>query len=87
MSQSKTLKAFIPDLDKKMKGFGIHPKFFAEMRALVEYGTRPGSELLTRLAHVTNYKACFDSLLAELSQPVVHRFPPIDHFESIEVLP
>lgn len=84
---SRTLKAFIPDLDKKLRDFGIHPRFFDEMHELVEFGTRPGKDLLMRLSRITNYKACLDSLLAELSQPVAHRFPPITHFESIEVLP
>lgn len=80
------MKAFIPDLDRKLANFGIHPKFFGQMRALVEHGTRPGKELLTRLRRVKNYKACLDSLLAELSQPVIQRhFPPaVDHFDSIE---
>ena len=80
-------KAFIPDLDRKLGNFGVPPKFFGEMRALVEYGTRPSKELLTRLNHVKNYKTCLDSLLAELSRPFIqqHFPPPVDHFESIEV--
>jgi hypothetical protein len=83
------MKAFIPDLDRKLGNFGIHPKFFGEMRALVEYGTRPSGELRTRLKHVRNYKTCLDSLLAELSEPVIRQhFPPsVRHFESIEVTP
>jgi hypothetical protein len=81
------MKAFIPDLTEKLSGFGIHPKFHDEMRALVEEGKRPSDELRKRLRHVQNYKACLNSLLAELSKPVIEKhFPPaVDHYESIEV--
>jgi len=66
----------------KLKQFGIHPKFHAEFQALVK-GKRPGEELRTRLKHVKNYRACLDSILAELSAPVLQQhFPP--HFESIQ---
>jgi len=35
---------------------------------------------------VTNYKAALDTILAELSKQVKHRFPPpLRHHESLEV--
>jgi len=81
------LKAFIPNMDTKLRHFGIHPRFFGEFRALVEEGTPPSRELGRRLLCVENYKACLNSLLAELSQPVIQKhFPPaVDHFESVEI--
>jgi hypothetical protein len=64
----------------------IHPAFWPEMKALVFKGTRPNGELLTRLHHVTNYKAALDTILAELSKQVKHKFPPpVRHYESLEV--
>jgi len=81
------MKAFIPNLDAKLRNFGINPRFFGQLRALIEEGTRPRGELATRLRHVENYKACLDSLLAELSQPVIERHfpPPVSHFVSLEI--
>jgi hypothetical protein len=65
---------------------GIHPKFWTAMKALVFENRRPGKELLTRLHHVTNYKAAFDAILAEMSKQVTHKFPPkVQHYESVEV--
>ena len=82
------MRAHIPNLDTKLRNFGVHPKFFGEFHALVEQGTPPGRELGARLACVENYKACLASLLAELSQPVIQKhFPPsVDHFDSLEVV-
>jgi hypothetical protein len=63
---------------KTLQSFGIHPKFFGEMRALVEHGTRPSQTLRTRLKQ--DYKPCLDSLLAELSQPILAKhFPEVTH--------
>lgn len=80
--------AHIPNLEKRLAAFDIAPKFFNEFRALVEGGARPSKELRTRLKHVANYKAALDSILAELSQPVIaQHFPPqTDHFESLEIV-
>jgi hypothetical protein len=61
----------------------IHPAFWPEMKALVFDGVRPSSELRTRLRCVVNYKAAFDTILAELSKQVTHKFPP--KYESLEV--
>jgi hypothetical protein len=64
----------------------IHPTFWPEMKALVFQGTRPSRELLTRLRHVVNYKAALDTILAELSKQLKHKFPPkVPHYESLEV--
>jgi len=79
--------AHISDLKRKLRTFDIHPKFDEEFRALIEDGTPPSHELGVRLSSVANYKACLDSLLAELSQPVIQQhFPPsVDHFESLNL--
>jgi hypothetical protein len=64
----------------------IHPKFWPEMKALVFDGRRPSAELKTRLNHVLNYKTALDTILAELSKQVKHKFPPpVHHYESLEV--
>ena len=56
------------------------------MKALVFDHVRPSKELLTRLRHVANYKAAFDTILAELSKQVKHKFPPkVKRYESLEV--
>jgi len=70
------VKAFVPDLEAKLRSFDINPKFFEEFRGLIEEGIRPSQALRTRLARAKKYRACLDSLLTELSQPVAHRFPP-----------
>jgi hypothetical protein len=65
---------------------GVHPKFWPEMKALVLHGERPGRELLTRLFNVANYKAAYDTILAELSRQSPHKFPPpVSQFQSLEV--
>lgn len=73
-------------MQKKLIAFGIDPKFHAEFHALVERGTPPSHELGVRLER-GNYKACLNSILAELSQPVIQKhFPPsVTHFESLEI--
>jgi hypothetical protein len=62
----------------------IHPTFWSEMKALVFNHVRPSKSLLTRLHHVTNYKAAYDAILDELSKGVRHKFPP-KRYESLEV--
>ncbi len=60
--------------------------FWPQMKALVFDGTRPSRTLLTRLRRVTNYKAALDTILAELSKQVKHRFPPpLRHHKPLEV--
>ena len=60
--------------------------FWLQMKALVFDGTRPSRTLLTRLRRVTNYKAALDTILAELSKQVKHRFPPpLRHHKPLEV--
>ena len=49
---------------------------WGEWQALVFDGTRPSAELLYRLHNVGKYIAAFNSVLAELSKQVKHRFPP-----------
>jgi len=73
-------------LELVLEQHDINPAFWPEMKALVFKGKRPSGELLTRLRHVTNYKAALDTILAELSKQVKHRFPPpLRHHESLEV--
>jgi hypothetical protein len=49
------------------------------MHGLVEEGHRPCKELRTRLNRVRNYKAALNEILAELSKPLRHKFPPADY--------
>jgi hypothetical protein len=73
-------------LELILKQNDIHPAFWPEMKALVFDHARPSKELLTRLHHVSNYKAAFDTILAELSKQVKHKFPPkVKRYESLEV--
>ena len=71
--------AQLPKLDTILKRRKIHPKFWPEFHGLVEDGQRPGKELRTRLKRVTNYKAAFNDILAELSKGLEHKFPPADY--------
>lgn len=70
------MKAFIPNLEAKLTNYRIDPRFFAEMRSLVEQGTRPSDELRRLLKHTRNYVDCLDSLLTELSRPVIDKHLP-----------
>ena len=64
----------------------IHPDFWPEFKALVFDGTRPSDGLLVRLRSVVNYKTALDTVMAELSKQVKHKFPPkVKHFKSLEV--
>lgn len=79
------MRAQLPNLSEIFKRHGIHPKFHAALRALVESGKRPGRELLTRLEHVDNYKAALNEMKAELSKPLGLRFPPV-HYKCLDLL-
>jgi len=59
-----------------LKQHAIDKAYWPEMKALVFYGKRPGSELLHRLHNVGNYANCLDAILTELSKGITHRFPP-----------
>ena len=76
--------AQVPTLNEILRRHAIHPKFHEEFRALVEEGRRPSAELRTRLDCVTNYQAALDEVLAGLSAPLDHQFPP-DTFESLDL--
>ena len=67
-------------LEAILKQHAIDRGFRGEMRNLVLYGKRPGTELLRRLHNVGNCMACLDAILTELSKPVLrkHKFPPQD---------
>ena len=71
--------AHLPNLNALLKRHKIHPKFWPEMHGLVEEGHRPCKELRTRLHRVSNYKAALNEILAELSKPLKHKFPPADY--------
>ena len=82
--------AHLPNLDDILKRHEIHRKFWPAIHALVEEGRRPCNELRTRLNHVSNYKAALNEILAELSKPLKHKFPPADYrspvsYESLRV--
>ena len=47
-----------------------------EWQSLVFDGKRPSKELLYRLHNVGKYIAAFNTVLAELSKQVKHKFPP-----------
>jgi len=61
-----------------LKQHGIDKGHWSEVKALVYFGKRPGSDLLYRLNHVGNYMECLNSILMELSKPVLRMFPPQD---------
>ena len=65
-------------LEAILKQHAIDKGYWPEMKALVFYGKRPGADLLRRLHRVANYVECFNSILTELSKPLMHRFPPAD---------
>ena len=52
--------AQLPNLNTILKRHKIHPKFWPEIRGLVEEGERPSKELLTRMNRVANYKAALE---------------------------
>lgn len=81
------MKAFVPNLDAKLRVFGVSPSHFGPIRDLVENGTQPSEKLRLRLRRDRRYKAALNSVLAELSQPVIARhFPPVpSSLESIEI--
>jgi len=60
-----------------LREHGVHPKFRAEFCDLVQNGTRPGQELLTRLNCVMNFKAALKEAMTELTQAVPHKLPPV----------
>lgn len=76
--------AQLPSLNDILAKHGIHPKFHAEFRELVQYGVRPGKELRIRLDSVNNYKAALDEAMAELCKPRRHQFPPTV-FQSLPI--
>jgi hypothetical protein len=78
--------AQLPNLNAILNRHEIHRKFWPEFRSLVEEGQRPGKELRTRLHCVTNYKAALDEIMAELSKPLEHKFPPpVTQYESLDL--
>jgi len=66
--------AQLPNLNAILNRHKIHPKFWAEFRALMECGKRPGKELRTRLDHVANYKAALKEAMNELSKPLGYKY-------------
>jgi len=64
--------------------YGIHPKFWAGMQALILAGARPDAELQVRLDYVSNFRDCLRDIQAGTrQQPKLA--PAVTHFESIEV--
>ena len=64
----------------------IHPDFWPEFKALVFTARGRATNSWLRLRSVVNYKAALDTVLAELSKQVKHKFPPkVKHFKSLEV--
>lgn len=64
----------LPELSKTLRKFNIERKFWPEMYALVEYGVQPQPALQARLR--TDYRRCLNKILADLSKPLLNRFPP-----------
>ena len=54
--------------------------YWEELKALIHYGDRPQADLVHRLNHVGNYKACMKAILTVLSEAYYKesgiRFPP-----------
>jgi hypothetical protein len=71
--------AQLPNLDAILKRHEIPSRFWPQMHRLVEDGQRPCRTLVTRLNHVRKYKAALNEILAELSKPLGHKFPPADY--------
>lgn len=70
--------------EEAFQQYGIHPKFWAGMLALILAGAKPTAELQVRLDYVDNYRDCLRDLTAGTrQQPILT--PAIEPFESIEV--
>ena len=59
-----------------LKGHSIPVSDWPAMRQLVFYGKRPEQPLLHNVNHVGNYVEALNEVLALLSAPYAHMFPP-----------
>lgn len=66
--------------------YGIHPKFWAGMQALIMADAKPDAELQIRLNDVKNFRDCFRDLTAGM-RGQSKLAPAIVPFESIEEIP
>lgn len=65
--------------------YGIHPKFWAGLQAMVMADAKPDAELQVRLNYTENFRECLHDLrsVGTCSQPKL--IPTVTPFESIEV--
>jgi hypothetical protein len=69
----------LPSLDAILERHSIEPELWPAFHGFVEEGHRPGDELGPRLRCLTNYKAAFKEIVAELTKTLAHKFPPPDY--------
>lgn len=70
--------------EEAFQEYGIHPKFWSGMLAIILADAKPTAELQVRLDYVKNYRDCLRDLTAGTrQQPKLT--PAIEPFESIEV--
>jgi len=65
--------------------YGIHPKFWAGMQAMVLAGAKPTAELQVRLTYTENYQHCLRDLMSAGTRSNETITPAIVPFQSIEV--
>jgi hypothetical protein len=65
--------------------YGIHPKFWAGMQALILTDAKPDAELQVRLDYTQNYRDCLRDLKSAGTRQQSNLIPAVVPFESIEV--
>jgi hypothetical protein len=73
------MSARLPNLDAILKRHGIHRRFWAEFRGMVEHGRTPSRELWSRMNREANYGAARSEIAHELSKGMDCQFPPDDY--------
>ena len=69
--------------DEAFARYGIHPKFWLGMQALILAGAKPTAELQVRIDFVQNYKDCVRDLMS--AEAHNNMTPAVVPFQSIEV--
>ncbi len=65
--------------------YGIHPKFWSGMQALIMADAKPDAELQIRLNYAENFRDCLRDLKSAGGRKQPNLSPAIEPFESIEV--
>lgn len=65
--------------------YGIHPKFWAGMQAIILADAKPDAELQVRLNSVQNFRDCLRDLKSAGTRQQPNLTPAVVPFESIEV--